>query len=49
MQKIADKELENITGGEISAWAYVVASAIAIFISGIIEGYTHPKSCNNTP
>lgn len=47
MQKIKKKELENITGGEVSVWVYVVTSAIAVFISGIIEGYTHPKSCNN--
>ncbi len=48
MQKIKKKDLEKITGGEVSVWVYVVAAAITVFISGIIEGYTHPKSCQTS-
>jgi len=46
MQRVSDKELIGVVGGEVSVWVYVVASAITIFISGVIEGYTHPRACS---
>lgn len=48
MKKISNKELEKITGGELSVWVYVVTAAIVTFVSGIIDGYTHPKSCRSS-
>lgn len=48
MKKITKKELTNIIGGEVSVWVYIVTSAIAIFISGVIEGYTHPRACDKS-
>ena len=47
MKKISNKKLEKIVGGEITVWTILAVSAIVIFISGVIEGYTHPKACNN--
>ena len=45
MQKINNKKLEKITGGEVSVWVYLIATSIIIFLSGVIKGYTHPESC----
>lgn len=45
MQKISDKNLEKIIGGELSVWVYLIASSIVIFLSGVIDGYTHPEPC----
>ncbi len=47
MKKIEDKNLENIIGGEVTMMTVFIVSAIVVFISGIIDGYVHPKSCNN--
>ena len=41
MQKINNKKLEKITGGEVSVWVYLIATSIIIFLSGVIKGYTH--------
>ncbi len=46
MKKLDNKKLANITGGEVSVWVYMISSAIVVFVSGIIKGYTHPRSCN---
>lgn len=46
MEKIDKKSLERITGG-FSAWVALGIAAAVIFVSGIIEGVVHPKSCNN--
>lgn len=45
MQKISDKKLEKIIGGEISVMVYLIATTIVVFLSGILEGYTNPKKC----
>lgn len=40
------QELEKVTGGA-SPWVVLGIAAIAVFISGIIEGVVHPKACNS--
>ncbi len=45
MQKISEKNLEKIVGGEVSVWIYLIVTSIIIFLSGVIEGYTHPEPC----
>ncbi len=47
MKKINDKKLEKIIGGEVAVGVYLAVSSIAIFISGIIYGFTHPNPCKN--
>ncbi len=47
MQKLNDDKLENIIGGEVTVWVYLIATSIVIFLSGIIDGYIHPKECGN--
>ena len=47
MQKIENKEeLLKITGGELTVWTCLAISAVVIFITGIITGYTYPEPCN---
>ena len=44
MKRLDNKELERIEGG-ISAWAALGIASIVIFVSGVIDGIVHPKSC----
>ena len=44
MKQLTIKELKNIHGG-ISVWLGVGIGALAVFISGIIDGLVHPKTC----
>lgn len=38
---------ENIKGGAmVSVWTGIVIAAIAVFLSGLIEGITNPERCN---
>lgn len=46
MKKINDNNLAKIKGGS-SGWIALTIAAVTIFISGVFEGYTHPKKCNN--
>ncbi len=45
MQNIKDDQMQIITGGGVSAWAIAGITAIITFVSGIIEGIVHPRSC----
>ncbi len=45
MQNIDNKEMEKITGGADLAGIALVVTAIVIFISGFINGYTNPERC----
>ncbi len=46
IEKISDENLEKINGGGTSAiWIGLAITAITIFISGIIDGFTNPKNC----
>ena len=38
---------ESIQGGAmISVWTGIVIAALAVFLSGLIEGITNPERCN---
>ena len=46
MEKVNNDKLEKISGGGVSWIAIGLGiSALVVFISGIIEGYTNPGSC----
>lgn len=44
MKKLTDYELKNIRGG-FTVWTFLGISALGVFLSGIIDGFVHPKSC----
>ncbi len=47
MRKLSDEEGLSIKGGAgFSIWAGIVIAALAIFVSGIIEGVTNPAKCS---
>ena len=46
MVKIEDDKLENIKGGGYG-WIGALIAAVTIFVSGVFEGYTHPKKCGD--
>ena len=44
---IKEEQLENIKGGAaITIWTGIAITAIVVFLSGVIEGITNPKKCN---
>ncbi len=47
MQRLNNYELDNIIGGAVS-WVGIGigVSALVIFLSGVLEGYTNPGRCN---
>lgn len=46
IKTINEEKLEKIKGGGTSAiWIGLGVSAVIVFISGVIEGITHPKGC----
>jgi len=47
IERISEEKQEEIKGGAmISVWTGIVIAAVAVFISGIIEGITNPERCN---
>ncbi len=46
MKKLDNKKLERIEGG-FSTWAALGIASIVIFVSGLVDGIVHPKSCEN--
>ena len=47
IKKISEENLEKINGGGSSAiWIGLAIAAITVFISGVIEGISNPKSCD---
>ena len=50
MKQIDNNKLEQITGGSASVGIFGVVTlaitAISVFVSGIFEGFTHPRGCN---
>lgn len=46
MKVIESEKLDKITGGSYG-WVAAAIAAVTIFLSGVFEGYTHPKKCNN--
>lgn len=49
LKKISDENLELIKGGSASVIVGVglVVIAAIVFISGVFEGFTNPRRCNN--
>ena len=48
MTRIPNNSLDKIKGGtSISIWTGMAIAAIVIFLSGVIEGITHPERCSN--
>ena len=45
MQDIDIEKMEKIKGGASFAGVALVVTAIVIFISGLINGYTNPERC----
>ena len=45
MQNIDYKNMEKITGGSNLAGIALVVTAVVIFLSGLISGYTNPERC----
>jgi len=47
IKKISDENLEKINGGGSAAiWIGLAITAITVFLSGIVDGVTNPKSCD---
>lgn len=47
IKKISDENMEKINGGGSTAiWIGLAIAAITVFISGVIDGVTNPKSCD---
>ena len=50
MTKLDNEKLEEIAGGSVTIGAigliFLGFTALTAVVSGIISGYTHPKSCN---
>lgn len=47
IKKISDENLEKINGGGSAAiWIGIAITAITVFLSGIVDGVTNPKSCD---
>ncbi len=44
IEKIENEKLEKISGG-FSAWMALGIASTIIFISGVISGIVHPKTC----
>ncbi len=48
INSVSEEKLEKIEGGGAAAiWIGIAISAAVIFISGVIEGFTNPKACEN--
>lgn len=50
MRELSDNETLQISGGSISLTTAVgigmAVSAVVVFISGILEGFSNPRRCN---
>ena len=46
MKEITEKNLERINGG-FSTWAALGIISTVLFLSGVLNGIVHPKSCQN--
>ncbi len=47
MIKLTNEELININGGAIKGSVAYILGTIAIFVTGLISGFTRPYSCNS--
>ena len=50
MEKLEEEKLANISGGSISLGTigiiFLVFTSAAALVSGFLDGFTHPKGCN---
>ncbi len=46
IKNIDDKTMEKITGGASAAGIALIITAVVVFISGLISGYTNPERCD---
>ena len=44
--KLSKEELNNISGGAIFGYKFIILGGIISFIAGILDGYTRPLRCN---
>ena len=44
MEKLTTQEMKRIEGG-VSLWVGIGIGALAIFLSGVLDGIIHPKRC----
>ncbi len=47
MQKLSETEMKNIEGGASPFIIVSVVTGLITFITGILNGYSNPKKCNN--
>ena len=45
MEILEKEKLEKINGG--SVWTGIAIAVIIVFLSGVLEGFTNPRRCNN--
>ena len=50
MERIEEEKLNNISGGSVTLGTvgiiFLAFTAISALVSGFLDGYTHPKGCN---
>ncbi|MBR4619135.1 MAG: hypothetical protein IKO49_07510 [Bacilli bacterium] len=50
MKKLENNKLEGVVGGAASIGIFggiiLAVTTISVFISGVLEGFTHPRGCN---
>lgn len=44
MKELNNLELEKVQGG-FSVWIALGIASLILFVSGVLEGVVHPKSC----
>ncbi len=45
MEKLEKTEMQKIKGGGVSIWVIIGIGVAITFISGVIDGFVHPKDC----
>lgn len=48
MRELSNSETLNITGGSVTTAVGIglVASAVIVFVSAVLEGFSNPRRCN---
>lgn len=50
MEKLDEEKLTSISGGSMTLGAigimFLAFSAVTALVSGFLDGFTHPKGCN---
>ena len=45
MNNLTEKELMNVKGGGLSAYAIAGLLALGVFIAGVVDGFLRPYGC----